>query len=131
MLYNKKLFAAIFCLISNVACSMEKNFDAIEINLDTASREQLLKLSVKSILKRNPDYCAKNIEVELTGFYLLKDQFQNTENPRYVVSLIGYYKNLDINKGRAVLHTIPKNITAIYWKHEFDALGFNVPEDIK
>lgn len=126
---NTYALVAFFCLISSVACSMEKTFDGIKISLDAASKEQLLKLSVESVNKGKPGYWPADAKITLAGFYLLQDEYQHTDNPRYAVRLEAHYERLAVNNGFSNFLTICHPTTGAYRKHELDALGFSVPDN--
>ncbi len=128
---NQIFLVAVFCLISSIVCSMDSNprtvdVDVTKLELDLASKTILINSGRAANIARN--YWATDVEVALGAFYLCKDQYANTDNPRYAVSLIGRIKRGDMVNGRFELQTIRRDTTGAYRKNELDALGVNLPQ---
>lgn len=123
---NQLFLITVFCCISNIICSMDSrliNVDAQVVNLDPVSKARLVECSKAEILDKRKGYWPEDVVVTLKQFYLVKDKYEHTENPRYAVSLIGRY----LENGQPTR----RDTTGAYFKNELNSFGVNLPEDRK
>ncbi|MBX9838492.1 MAG: hypothetical protein K2X69_09290 [Silvanigrellaceae bacterium] len=115
---NQLLLITIFCLISNLILSS----DDVKINLATPDKTCLLEKAAQDICeKQKAYYWPENATIRLEGCYLLKDKYQNTENPRYKVCVIGHYQT-------SPREFITQAATIKYFKNELNEMGVDLPE---
>ena len=125
---NKSFLIMVFCLISNVICSMNSGRITVDmqlVDLDPVSKARLLEHSKAEILSKKKGYWPEDVDVTVRGFYLVKDQYEHTENPRYAIGLIGRYRELSLSDG--VILCMRRETTGAYFKNELNSLGINLP----
>lgn len=122
------LFITSFCLITTITYSMDPNrstkdlktFEGLPTPLSPRSKNLLVQRARQDVLQHHVNYWPDDVTATLKGFYLLKDQYVNTDNPRYAVSLIGHF--LVCGK------TIRKDTTGWYHQKKLKELGVNLPQ---
>ncbi|MGZ6255171.1 MAG: hypothetical protein ACXWL5_04240 [Candidatus Chromulinivorax sp.] len=111
------LLITTFCLISNLILSVHK----IKINLATSDKTYLLEKAKQDILEKENNYWPEDAKIRFEGCYFLKDKYQDTENPRYKVRVIGHYQT-------GPREFISKAATIKYFRNELNEMGVDLPE---
>ena len=127
----RKYVFIVLCLTSSVAYSMSSQprqieVDAVRCELDLVSQAILIRKGKEENVARG--YWPADVTVSFLSLHkVIEDANKNDSryinNPRYAVSLIGRFEQIDM-VGR---WWIRRDTTGTYLKDELVALGVNVP----
>lgn len=130
------LFITSFCLTATITYSMDPNLSTNDpytfkwqlTPLSPRSKSLLTQRAKENVLPHLGNCHPDNVTVILKDFALLKDQFEKTDNPRYVFTLLGYREDHTLENNVLTPYLRQTEVSALCHQKALENLGINLPK---